>query len=326
MAPATSSAVRRGPRAARLRHPPPPSSSAHPHARPHRGGADNEKILHETLRVAVCEVMEDTVERRVVSSNGVQPVFANVRRVFFHMYCERHLDECARMAARKELKDGAAFKMMPFECSSNGIHGAYQWARVRARLEALRTRMLAEVDEWRAKGAEQTQMQRERHDASVNSCIHYLQQQEERLKAEAPDGASIGPYECNACVWEATIFGPADTVWDGGIFSVEMVFPPDFPDSPPHVRFVTSMFHPQISPSGVPYLRALLMWHCCEARERTICGLLQQLVALLTADPSPEPATHLNLEASKLYFSRSDDEKKEYRRRAKRVVQRSVDG
>ena len=107
---------------------------------------------------------------------------------------------------------------------------------------------------------------------------------------------------------------------------VKHVFPPDFPDSPPFVRFLTEMFHPHISPSGLPYLRSLLMWHCCEPKERTVGGLLKQLVVLLTEDPSPEPVTHLNVEAAELYFSRSPDEKKEYKRRVKRTVQRSVDG
>ena len=81
----------------------------------------NEKILHETLRVAVCEVMEDTLEQRVVSSNGVIPVFSNVRKALFLMFYERHLAEVKRMSERKELRDGTAFKMMPFECSTNGM-------------------------------------------------------------------------------------------------------------------------------------------------------------------------------------------------------------
>jgi ubiquitin-protein ligase len=340
---------------------------------------------------------------------------------------ERYLDECKRYATRKTSKDGEAFKMMPFECASNGIHGNFQWTKVRARhtrrsrrarragfaaadastapaprwlgraaracvavrdgvprvlrvgaqirtrLEALRTRLLAEVADWRTKGAEQTRMLREKHDASVNSCIHHLRQQEERIKAEAPTGASIGPSSDNACVWEATIFGPAETAWDGGMFEVEIVFPPDFPDAPPYVRFRTAMFHaqvrasrsccplrappwrtaaaahrrrhlavrraaprarhhaerapraPQISPSGVPYLRAMLMWHCCEAKERTVAGILEQLVQLLTADPCPDPATHLNAEAAALLFSRSENERKEYKKRVKKCVQRSVD-
>ena len=34
-------------------------------------------------------------------------------------------------------------------------------------------------------------------------------------------------------MWTATLFGPPDSPWDGGMFTVEMVFPPDFPDAPP---------------------------------------------------------------------------------------------
>ena len=109
-------------------------------------------------------------------------------------------------------------------------------------------------------------------------------------------------------------------------FVARQVFPPDFPDSPPHVAFTTPVYHPMVSPSGVPYLRALLMWHCCEPRDRTLAGLLSALIKLLTSDPCPEPCTHLNLEAAKLYFGRSEEEKKEYKKRVKRCVQRSVDG
>jgi len=286
----------------------------------------NEKILHESLRVGVCEVMEDSLEQRVVSSNGVHPMFANVRRCFFLMYIERYLGEVQRVSERKDLKDGTPFKMMPFECSSNGMHGNYHWSRLRMRLENIRTQLQGQLDDWRKKGAEQTLMLKERHDASVTNCIHYLRQQEERIKVEAPDGASIGPVDGNACVWEATIFGPPETLWDGGMFSVEILFPPDFPEAPPFVRFVTSIFHPQISPSGVPYLRSLVLWHCCEPKERTVGALLSQLIELLARDPSPEPVTHLNLDAAGLHFSRSDDDKKEYKRQVKKRVQRSMDG
>ena len=71
----------------------------------------NDKILHETLRVAVCEVLEDTIEGRPISSNGVTPAFAHVRKAFFHMNAERYLSECRRMAERKDVKDGQPFKM-----------------------------------------------------------------------------------------------------------------------------------------------------------------------------------------------------------------------
>jgi len=285
----------------------------------------NEKIAHETLRVAVCEVMEDTVERRLVSSNGVSPMFADVRKQLFFMYYERHLAEVQRGCGCDAARENAAFKMMPFECASNGIQGSFHWSKLQARLEKLHASLMTEVEEWRRHGAQQTAMLQAGRDASVTSCIHHLRQQEERLKSESVDGASIGADEANAAVWLATIFGPAETLWDGGMFQVEFVFPPTFPEAPPFVRFVTPMFHPQISPQGVPFIRQLVVWHCCEARELTLHALLSALVRLLSADPSPEPATHLNPEAAQLHFSQSDEEKKEYKRRVKRCVQRSME-
>jgi ubiquitin-protein ligase len=110
------------------------------------------------------------------------------------------------------------------------------------------------------------------------------------------------------------------------MFQVELVFPPDFPDAPPYVHFLTPMFHPHISPLGVPYLRILIMWNNLEPRDKSVSSLLTALVGLLALDPSPEPATHLNPEAASLAFSRSDDDKKEYKRQVKKRVQRSMDG
>ena len=77
------------------------------------------------------------------------------------------------------------------------------------------------------------------------------------MKDEMPEGASVGADEANACVWVATIFGPAETLFDGGMFQVEIVFPPDFPDAPPFVHFLTPIYHPQINSQGIPFLRRL---------------------------------------------------------------------
>jgi ubiquitin-conjugating enzyme E2 A len=58
-------------------------------------------------------------------------------------------------------------------------------------------------------------------------------------------GASAGPLsEENIFVWAASIFGPSDTPWEGGIFSLRMTFCDQYPDKPPKVRFTTKAFHP----------------------------------------------------------------------------------
>jgi len=285
----------------------------------------NDKILHETVRVAVCDVMEDTIQNRATSSNGVSPIFQHTRRQLFLMYHERYLHEVQRMSERNDIRDGTQFKKMPFECANNGMSGSFQWTKLRTRLGKLHATLMSEIDDWRRQGAEQTSLLKAHHDAAVNSCIHYLRQQEDRIRHEMPEGASIGADETNACVWVATIFGPSETLWDGGMFQVEFIFPPDFPEAPPFVHFLTSMFHPHINSQGVPYLRTLVIWKHADPKEKTISALVGQLISLLTVEPSPEPATHLNNTAADLHFSRSDDERKEYKRHVKRCVQRSMD-
>lgn len=88
--------------------------------------------------------------------------------------------------------------------------------------------------------------------------------------------------------------GPAETLWDGGMFQVELVFPPDFPDAPPYVHFLTPMFHPHISPLGVPYLRSLIMWNNLEPREKSVSSLLTVLASMVkrAVPAAAELATH----------------------------------
>ena len=79
------------------------------------------------------------------------------------------------------------------------------------------------------------------------------------------------------------------------MFQVELVFPPDFPDAPPYVHFLTSMFHPHISPLGVPYLRHLIMWNHLEPKEKSVSSLLTVLEPGQTRRPGSGRAGHLRL-------------------------------
>ena len=45
-------------------------------------------------------------------------------------------------------------------------------------------------------------------------------------------------------VWQAVIFGPDDTPWEGGTFSLMLEFSEEYPNKPPKVRFVSKVFHP----------------------------------------------------------------------------------
>ncbi|KAI3730794.1 hypothetical protein L1987_61971 [Smallanthus sonchifolius] len=45
----------------------------------------------------------------------------------------------------------------------------------------------------------------------------------------------------------ATVDGPASTPYEGGIFKIDINLPDAYPFGPPHVRFITKIWHPNIS-------------------------------------------------------------------------------
>ncbi|OAE19980.1 hypothetical protein AXG93_1765s1030 [Marchantia polymorpha subsp. ruderalis] len=65
-----------------------------------------------------------------------------------------------------------------------------------------------------------------------------------RLQQDPPAGISGAPQDNNIMLWNAVIFGPDDTPWDGGTFKLTLQFTEDYPNKPPTVRFVSKMFHP----------------------------------------------------------------------------------
>ncbi|XP_010495567.1 PREDICTED: ubiquitin-conjugating enzyme E2 5A-like [Camelina sativa] len=63
--------------------------------------------------------------------------------------------------------------------------------------------------------------------------------------------------------WEATLIGPVNTRYEGGVFKISLNFPPDFPNNSPKVCFIKKICHPNVSDNGGIYLRVLRAdyWH-----------------------------------------------------------------
>ncbi|CAO1382954.1 unnamed protein product [Diamesa serratosioi] len=54
----------------------------------------------------------------------------------------------------------------------------------------------------------------------------------------------------NLFEWAVGLFGPPETLYQGGYFKAHMKFPHDYPYSPPSIRFLTKVWHPNVYENG----------------------------------------------------------------------------
>jgi ubiquitin-conjugating enzyme E2 A len=71
-----------------------------------------------------------------------------------------------------------------------------------------------------------------------------------RLQTDPPEGVSGAPCPDNVLIWNAVIFGPEDTPFEDGVFKLLLTFDESYPTKPPHVKFVSVMFHPNVYQNG----------------------------------------------------------------------------
>jgi ubiquitin-conjugating enzyme E2 D/E len=110
-----------------------------------------------------------------------------------------------------------------------------------------------------------------------------IQNELKDIQRDPPSSCSAGPEGDTIYKWAAVIFGPDDSPYAGGAFKLSIEFPEDYPFRPPHVRFITKVYHPNISASGSICLDILKdQW----SPALSISKVLLSIESLLT-DPNP---------------------------------------
>ena len=106
----------------------------------------------------------------------------------------------------------------------------------------------------------------------------------EILIKDPPSNCSAGPEEDDLFRWEATLMGPDNSVYEGGVFKLCIEFPKDYPFKPPKVKFLTRIYHPNINMGGGICLDILKdQW----SPALTISKVLLSICSLLD-DPNPD--------------------------------------
>ena len=102
---------------------------------------------------------------------------------------------------------------------------------------------------------------------------------------DPPANIVVGPVnDSDMLHWQATIMGPQNSPYQGGVFFLDIHFPTDYPFKPPKCNFVTKIYHPNINSNGKICLDLLNdEWNPC----LTISKLLLSISYLLT-DPDPD--------------------------------------
>jgi ubiquitin-conjugating enzyme E2 A len=144
-------------------------------------------------------------------------------------------------------------------------------------------------------------------------CKRRLLRDFKKMKNDPPQGISAAPLNDNIMVWNAVIFGPDDTPWEGGTFKLTITFTEEYPNKPPKVKFITKMFHPNIYNDGQICLDILQnQW----SPIYDVAAILTSIQSLLT---DPNPNSPANSEAARLYT----ENRKMYERKVKEMVEKS---
>ena len=117
------------------------------------------------------------------------------------------------------------------------------------------------------------------------SALKRIQKELIDLGKDPPANCSAGPIdEKDQYHWQATIMGPDDSPYAGGVFFLNIHFPTDYPFKPAKINFTTRIYHPNINSNGSICLDILKeQW----SPALTISKVLLSISSLLT-DPNPD--------------------------------------
>ncbi|CAG0924932.1 unnamed protein product [Notodromas monacha] len=165
--------------------------------------------------------------------------------------------------------------------------------------------------------------------APISQSALLLQRQLAELNKNPVEGFSAGLVDdSDLYLWEVVLLGPPDTLYEGGIFKAQLVFPEEYPLRPPKMKFLTEIWHPNVHQSGEVCISILHepgddTYGYEAASERwlpvhTVETVLLSVISML-ADPNAESPA--NIDAAKEMREMPD----EFRKKVVTCVRKSIE-
>jgi len=111
---------------------------------------------------------------------------------------------------------------------------------------------------------------------------------------DPPPNCSAGPVsDDDPYVWVAKIMGPDDSPYRGGVFTLSIRFPPEYPFTPPRVQFITQIYHCNINSAGGICIDIL------KSHWSPILNVSKLLLSLTSLLSEPNPADPLVFEIAR---------------------------
>ena len=116
------------------------------------------------------------------------------------------------------------------------------------------------------------------------SVVKRIQKELKELETNPPENCSAGLITpTNLYNWHATILGPQGSPYEGGVFKLNIKLEPDYPFKSPTIKFITKIYHCNISSYGAICLD-ILRYNWSPAL--TISKALLSICSLMD-DPNP---------------------------------------
>ena len=128
-------------------------------------------------------------------------------------------------------------------------------------------------------------------------AVRRLNKELKDLENDPSHDISAGPSADDMFAWRATIIGPPNTPYEGGVFFLDIKFPQDYPFKAPRILFQTKIYHCNVNDKGGISIEGFAgQW----SPALTVRKLLLAVRSMMT-DPNPDDP--LVPDIAKLYKS-----------------------